>query len=333
MGAPTIPRDRFDYIAAISDSWKRQMLHNLLKVRYSDAPVFLDVASVINAYTWEGDLFVGGQVARVDRGDTFAAVGATGRYSDRPTVTYTPLSGEKFARGLMAPFPVAAVLYLIQSGYPVDVVLRTCVNTINGLDNEFGYSGNPRSGDPRFADLLARLRSAQAGGALAFRIKTVEEGEGAVLHLRPAREDPQLSFPILDLLGLDPQASEYRIVFGMYPIDNTEIAIVTRSMLQVMIDYASYIDVPAAETAEQRVYTPVRSAAQERLFPPLLRVHNGEVAPADAHVALRYRNRWFWIDDRDWQSKAALNTLMILFSLTETGAGQGGAPVVTIPAR
>jgi hypothetical protein len=104
-------------------------------------------------------------------------------------------------------------------------------------------------------------------------------------------------------------------------------------MMQVMIDYASYIDVPDADIAEKRVHSPPRSVEQERLFPPLLSVRNGEEAPADAHVALRYRNRWFWIDDRDWQSKAALNTLMVLFSLTETGAGQGGAPVVTIPVR
>jgi hypothetical protein len=288
---------------------------------------------VINAYTWEGDVSVGGQVARVDRGDTFGAAGATGRYSDRPTVTYTPLSGEKFARGLMSPFPVASVLYLIQSGYPVDKVLRTCVNTINGLDNAFGMSGNPRSGDPRFATLLAMLRDAQAAGVLAFRVKTLKEDDESVMYLRPQVGDSRPPNPILELLGLDARVPEYRVVFGMLPINRTEIAIVTRSMMQVMVDFASYIDVPDTDVAEERVFVPARNPEQERLFPPLLRVHNGQDAPADAHVALRYRNRWFWIDDRDWQSKAALNTLMVLFSLTETGGGQGGAPVVTIPVR
>jgi hypothetical protein len=42
--AGTVARDRFDYITAISDSWKSQMLLNLVKIRYGDAPVFLDVA-------------------------------------------------------------------------------------------------------------------------------------------------------------------------------------------------------------------------------------------------------------------------------------------------
>ena len=49
IGPPTVDRDRFDYVSAISESWKRQTLLNLIKVRYLDAPVFMDVASVISS--------------------------------------------------------------------------------------------------------------------------------------------------------------------------------------------------------------------------------------------------------------------------------------------
>jgi hypothetical protein len=58
MGPTTLPRDRFDYAAAISESWKNQMLLNLVKARYSDAPVFLDIASAINSYSIETDVSV-----------------------------------------------------------------------------------------------------------------------------------------------------------------------------------------------------------------------------------------------------------------------------------
>ena len=40
IGPPTVARDRFDYVNAMSESWKRQMLLNLVKIRYLDAPVF-----------------------------------------------------------------------------------------------------------------------------------------------------------------------------------------------------------------------------------------------------------------------------------------------------
>jgi hypothetical protein len=310
------------------------MLHNLLKIRYADAPVFLDVASVINSYEWGGDATLSGQAAPIGRsGDTFVALSGTGHYADRPTITYAPLSGEKFARSLISPLPINAILSLIQSGYPVDLVLRICVSSINGLENEFGGSGNPRAGDPRFATLLSVMREAQAAGALGFRLRVTKEGEGPVMFLRPGPEVSEFPARARELLGLDPKVPEYRVVFGAFPTDNTEIAIVSRSMLQVLADFGSYIDVPTKDIAEGRVYVPTRSAEQQRMFPPLMRVHNSEEAPADAYVALRYRDSWFWIDDRDWRSKAVLNALMLMFSLTETGAQQSAAPVVTIPAR
>src|SRR5262249_9724110 len=105
------------------------------------------------------------------------------------------------------------------------------------------------------------------------------------------------------------------------------------SVMQILVDFASYIDVPASEVAGGRVFAAERSAEQLRMFPPLLRVRTGEAAPPDAYVAARYRDRWFWIDDGDTQSKRALSALQLLFSLTETGTPQGAAPVVTIPAR
>src|SRR5262245_55313957 len=102
-------------------------------------------------------------------------------------------------------------------------------------------------------------------------------------------------------------------------------------MLQVLVDLASYVEVPPRDIAEERVHVPARSPKQERLFPPLCRVRHADTAPADAHVAVRYRDRWFWIDDRDRGSKASLSFVMLMFSLSDTEAHP--APVLTIPAR
>lgn len=134
------------------------------------------------------------------------------------------------------------------------------------------------------------------------------------------------------LLGLDASASEFRVVYGSHQENNTEIAILTRSMLQVLIDVASYISVPASDLAEGRVYNPQRTPEQERMFPPLLDVRHGPSQPDDAFAAIRYRNLWFWIEDRDQKSKTMLNSLLLMFSLTETAPMQA-APLVTIPAR
>ena len=119
---------------------------------------------------------------------------------------------------------------------------------------------------------------------------------------------------------------EFNVVYGESRLGGHEIAIQSRSMMQVLIDFGSYIEVPARDIAEGRVF--VRAAQRRdriKLFPALLRVRSSESPPDDAHVAVNYRDGWFCIDDRDHDSKAAFNFLMLLFSLTETGHDPGGA--------
>lgn len=330
LGPPTVTRDRFDYVTTISESWKRQTLLNLLKVRYADAPVFMDVSSVISSYSLESEISLGGEFGA---GDSVGSVGATGRYADQPTITYQPLTGDKFAKSMMAPIPVTGILFLIQSGYPADLVLRICVNTINGLENAYGGSRSPRAGDPRFRELMTVMQASQAAGGMGFRVKKVNDMEAVAMFMRPATdESAEFARRIGELLGLDAEAHDFNVVYGSYPENDTEIAILTRSILQVMVDFASYLDVPAVDVAEGRVSSPQRTAEQQRLFPPLLAVRHGSSPAEDAHVAVPYRKQWFWIDDRDSQSKDILNFLMLMFSLTEAGPSQG-APVVTVPAR
>jgi hypothetical protein len=334
MAPPTIVRDRFDYVTSISESWKRQMLLNLLKTRYVDAPVFMDISSVINSYSVEGNIDLGGEIAPVGRGDTFAGVGVTGRYADKPTISYVPLAGDKFARSLMNPLPITGVLLLIQSGLPSDVVLRICVHTINGIENSYGGMGNPRPGNPKFHELMKAFRETQAAGGSVMRIIQDKGTQTIVVVLHPST-DQAVTAPVAkirELLGLDASVRKYNVVYGSFPENDREIAMLTRSVMQILADFASYIDVPETDLEEGRVYEPQRTAEQLLLFPPILRVHTGPSAPDDAYAAVRYRNHWFWIDDRDTQTKSMFNSVLLLFSLTETARPQS-LPLVTIPTQ
>ncbi len=104
IGPATVAPSRFDYTAAIGDSWKQQMLINLVKMRYGDAPVFLDVASVISQYQIAGQIDIGTTINN-NPWSTSQTLGATGLYVDRPTITFTPIIGDKFARSMMSPVP------------------------------------------------------------------------------------------------------------------------------------------------------------------------------------------------------------------------------------
>jgi hypothetical protein len=255
LGPRSIPRDRVDYQEALSASWKTQTLLNIVRLRYADPPVFLDVASIVNSYSWEAGANVGATFGpNIDQENT---LGARGTYAERPTVTYSPLMGEKFTKSIMTPLPPLSILSLVQAGYPVDAVFRLCVKSINGVVNQSGAYAVRRPADPSFGPALEALRRIQASGAVGLRIEKRDGVETAILVLRGARSagpDADEQF-VAQALGLK-AAEEYRLVFGLLPREAGEIAILTRSMLEIMTEIGSGIDVPATDIEEARVVAP-----------------------------------------------------------------------------
>ena len=74
IGPGTVKHDRLHYSTAVADSWKEQLLLNIVKTRYADAPAFLEVVSVVSGYSLETGVSLSGQFSPESlRGDTFAA--------------------------------------------------------------------------------------------------------------------------------------------------------------------------------------------------------------------------------------------------------------------
>lgn len=83
------------------------MLLNMVKLRYLDPPTLLDVQQVVQQYTLEGSGTIWGPGWG---GETTIEAGAnaSARWAESPTITYLPLSGEKFTKSLLQPVaPIA----------------------------------------------------------------------------------------------------------------------------------------------------------------------------------------------------------------------------------
>jgi len=121
--AAVIQRDRGDYLSSVADSWKEQTLLNVVRIRYGDAPSFLDVSSVVSSHAIQAQLSAGGVINSNLTGVApwnTVTMGGGVAYQDRPTISDTPLAGDKSARSFLRPIPPAGIFQLIQAGYPAD---------------------------------------------------------------------------------------------------------------------------------------------------------------------------------------------------------------------
>lgn len=341
MGPPTINRDRLEYHSSVAESWQRQLLLNMVKLRYGDTPLFLDVASITNSYALETQVGAGVAWADVIGSGASSAQNLSGaaRYSDRPTITYSPMTGSRFTKSLMTPPSPAVVISLIQAGWAADAVMRLMVTSANGVQNRFSSGGRARGADPEFYRLISALRRIQSTGSIGMKLDRSGEADAgtAILQLTELRgesdEVDKDRREVREILGLRQGVSEMRVVFGSTRESDEEVSMITRSMLEVLMDLSgSAIEVPPVHVEEGRV-APSRafSTDAEGGYVPLLKIQSGTSVPTDVFVAIEYRGHWFWIDDRDYGSKAIFSFLLVLSSLTETDSPKG-APVITIPA-
>ena len=339
IGPATVPQDRIDYGSSIGNSWKEQTLLNIVKLRYADMPIFLEVAQVIAGYQLQsavtGSFTLGNFTANlIDRLTAAGTATAGSTYTDRPTVVYQPLTGVDFLKRLMTPVPPSSVLFMLQSGYSAERIMPIMLDSINGINN--GSNRLKRLADPKFTRLVELMREGQLAGAIQIRINPPKDGaESSVLIFGPSR-DPQLAArgrEIKEILGIKPDLRELKVNYGGYSGRDDEIDMMTRSMLQIMLEFAAVVQVPQSDVEQGRATPGIVDAPEAAaLSGPPLRVLVTNTPPMDADVAVQYDKKWFWIADTDIQSKYTFGIIMLLFSIADTGV-KGATPVVTIPAN
>jgi hypothetical protein len=309
------------------------MLLNLVKLRYGDAPVFLEVSSIITQYSLETTVNARASWEEFIPGDS-QSVGGSGRYVDRPTITYSPLVGEKFTRELLTPISPASIFTMVEAGWPVDRVFQICVQSVNGLNNRAGAMAFARQAHPKFYQLILAMRRIQQSGGVGIRVRNDgDQATTVIVFQREVSDELRKDMNLVRrLLGLDPGGHEFRLVYGHFSRSSDELAILTRSMMEVLMEISTYVQAPPKDLDEGRL-RPVLKATTELPsgLSHIMRIASGETRPDDAFVSVRYRDHWFWIEDRDPLSRGMLSFLMVLFSLAETG-GPSAAPLVTIPA-
>jgi hypothetical protein len=340
-GPRSITADRIPYNQAIATSWKEQTLLNIVKLRYMDTPFFVDVPQITSGYTIQGTAGAnGGIFPPVNPVSSFAQqLGLTlnlqGAYQDRPTISYQPQTGSQFIRNLTQPINPGSVMFLLQSGYPADVVFDLTVDSINGVRNRSVSGGQLRPADPEFTKIIHSLRKGQISGHVGIRVerdKDKEKGDSVAFFFQDQGIDPELAKELAEVrktLHLDPDRRDFRIVFGAAAKSPNEIAILSRSVIRVLSELSTYVDAPVEHIASG-IAPPIGAAASEG--PEQFHVWSSCNRPCDPFVAVCYEGRWFWVEKSDFNSKRSMSYLMVLLALADTGAKES-LPVITIQAN
>jgi len=337
MGPPTIAKDRFDYNSAVANSWKEQTLLNIVRFRYLDPPVFLEVSQIISGYTFEGALKAESTLSSPEavQGDFFA-IGGSGKYTDRPTITYSPMTGIQFLKNLVVPIDPANIFLLIQAGWPAEKLLPLTVQSINGIRNRSGGLATTHTGDPEFFQVVELLGRIQKSGLVGMQVKKEKQPhETTITFFSAGNISPEMLKAGQDLkriLDLKSDSKEFRLVFGGMQQRQDEIAMLTRSMAQILIDLASYVEIPKIHEIEKRAAPGIsmqKDQPEQKEMP--FRVYSGKERSPYAVVAVRYRDFWYWIDDRDLYTKRTFSFISFLFAFADVGVNRE-VPLVTVPA-
>jgi hypothetical protein len=340
IGPTILARDRFDYSSAVADSWKRQTLLNIVKLRYLDSPVFMDVAQIVSGYQLQTTVSAAGtatfEPSSVPTIGSFLNFGGQGSFTDRPTITYVPLTGDQYIRGVVTPLRPEQLFSAVVAEWPVEAILFTVVSSLNGLGNQRLAGVAPRAADPRFLRVVQLLGSLQASSAVGFRIAEGKQpGVRPILFFRREelgdREREEID-EVRKLLGLDPDAAEFELVSGPTPSSQREIAVQTRSLIQILLEVGGQVSVPPSHLAEGRATPELPDPPPATETVRRMRIHSSTERSAHAFLSVPYRDHWFWIDDRDLITKRNFALLMLFFALADAG-DRKGLPTLTIPTQ
>lgn len=170
----------------------------------------------------------------------------------------------------------------------------------------------------------------------AFEVQLVEENGVKVpflLFADPAPEGTQSKIAEFNQhLGLAPKQNIFRITERVTGVKVDEISMETRSLSAMMTFLARGVQVPPEHLADGRVIDFMMSNVGSDgtdLIP--LRILSSKKRPENSFAAIRHLNHWFYIDNKDIESKRSLGLLISLFRVLAP-SGRGAAPMLTLPA-
>ena len=367
-GPDAMHASRLGYNEAVQVSDQRELLLNLVRLRYSEAPEFLAVSGISTQMSFDAGASIGGDFGDAD-GEDLAVLspGASVGYSESPTITFIPRRDQDFTRQLVAPVELDSLYLLTRDGWGLDRVLLLIADEVNGIYNRVSREGGSADlsdlGD--FQELVSRLRRLERERLIKIDVQLRREALSAVI--------PDKLVSAGDMLSAvkDGYRMEYQTQPAGYVLtgERTHYVLVVDKLAWGQPDFEAVRSTlnlsPRLETYELDASTSpdskgLRLATRSVLGAMLYlsnavmvpKAHDGLVGPNvdlnspmkkllevrvsaspvdDAYVAVQHRGYWFYVEDEDIESKRTLGLLTSLVRLSISAGGAQNVPILTLP--
>lgn len=325
-GPTSITQQRGSYTEVISLTDKEELLTNIVRLAYSDPPVFFQVSSVTASpsveYGTESELRLGDGSAP----SPLALAKPKVIIKDSPTIVYKPLLGREFSAELMMPFDIRPVFLMLDNGFDFSVVAQLLFKSINGLSNARSATAAQRQEFRRVTDAISRL--IQRGD---LRIGTPAEGLRTTGgHVVGSLPDGALTsgdgLLVATALGLDPAKSDFKLKAGLVNERDT-IAVSSRSLLALLSYLSNYVEAPAEHSAF--VWPSDARSEPDRL----MTIRSSKTRPTGADPAIFYQGYWFYLRADDLRSRNTLYLLRLLFNLQAQASSGADTVQLTLPVK
>jgi predicted small lipoprotein YifL len=334
-GPRSLRYGRGTYNAAIQQTNSEQLLLNLVRLRYRDAPLFLEVTSISSSLSVELGASVAGSVTPGSGGSV--APGSSVTYIERPTITYAPLQGTRFGTQFLSPIELSDLLLLYHSGWAIDRIFKVFVQRLGSLQNAPRASG-PTPGEAPiyegFFEATGILRSLWSEGLVDLSFVSSVSGSALMLQVESTGATTQRLERLAQLLGLPGPTARIYFSATPGPDDRHTVMVVPRSLLGGMYYVSHGVEVPDEDYKVGRVPT-TRSADRStfdwtRVTGSLMRIRWSRREPSGAYVSVHYRGLWFYIADNDLDSKSTFSFLAQVLEL-QSGEIKSPVPILTLP--
>ena len=178
-----------DYTDAISKTADGQMLGNLVRMRYYESPVFLQVHNVTTSFSVGANA---GASATLNEGSGNSyGLSAGANVSETPTITFSMPESEKYYGRMLAPLSAKQVTSLVLAGFDSELVFNTAVRGVNGLRNtsaNLESSSEQSAATAQFQEVFSLIRKLRAEGLVDLELGGKETSWSSPVKL-DARSD------------------------------------------------------------------------------------------------------------------------------------------------